>query len=318
MNPVLPLPDSLTEGRRPKLLIVDDQPINIQVLYQLFSKDHQVFMATTGKQALALSVSQQPDLVLLDVVMPDMDGYEVCAQLKADPLTRGIPVIFVTANTDEASEEHGLDVGAVDFISKPVNPKIVRARVATHMTLKMQSDILRSWVYIDGLTGVNNRRYFNEQLAVEWSRAVRNHTGLSALMIDVDYFKRYNDRYGHQMGDDCLRRVASAIKASLRRPADQIARYGGEEFVCLLPDTDLEGAMQIAELIRTNVEQLQIVHADSEVSGCVTISLGGCSKLANQDGLPDIFIQQADAQLYAAKRAGRNRIRCAKLSAIDN
>lgn len=318
MNPALPLPDSLTEGRRPKLLIVDDQPINIQVLYQLFSKDHQVFMATTGKQALALSVSQQPDLVLLDVVMPDMDGYEVCAQLKADPLTRGIPVIFVTANTDEASEERGLDVGAVDFISKPVNPKIVRARVATHMTLKMQSDILLSWVYIDGLTGVNNRRYFNEQLAVEWSRAERNHSGLSALMIDVDYFKHYNDRYGHQMGDDCLRRIASAIKASLRRPADQIARYGGEEFVCLLPDTDLEGVMQIAEKIRANVEQLQITHADSEASAYVTISLGGCSKLAHQAGLPDAFIQQADAQLYAAKRAGRNRIRCAVLSAIGD
>ena len=313
MNLAAPLPDNLTEGRRPKLLIVDDQPINIQVLYQLFSKDHQVFMATNGKQALALCASQQPDLVLLDVVMPDMDGFEVCAALKADPLTREIPVIFVTANTDEASEEHGLDVGAVDFISKPVNPKIVRARVATHMTLKLQSDLLRSWAYIDGLTGVNNRRYFDEQLTVEWARAVRSKTGLSALMIDVDYFKRYNDRYGHQMGDECLRRVASAIKASLRRPADQIARYGGEEFVCLLPDTELEGALQLAEQIRLNVERMQIAHADSEASTWVTISVGGCTKSANQEGLADALIQKADAQLYAAKRAGRNRTYCVGL-----
>ena len=313
----VPLPDGLTEGRRPKLLIVDDQPINIQVLYQLFSKDHQVFMATNGKQALALCASQQPDLVLLDVVMPDMDGYEVCALLKADPLTREIPVIFVTANTDEASEEHGLDVGAVDFISKPVNPKIVRARVATHMTLKIQSDLLRSWAYIDGLTGVNNRRFFDEQLAVEWARAERNKAGLSALMIDVDFFKRYNDRYGHQMGDECLRRVAGAIKASLRRPADQVARYGGEEFVCLLPDTVLEGAMQVAELIRLNVERLQIPHADSDTSAAVTISVGGCSKPAHQVGSPAALIQQADAQLYNAKRTGRNRICCTVLSQIE-
>ncbi|OYU44621.1 MAG: diguanylate cyclase response regulator [Burkholderiales bacterium PBB4] len=313
MNLSASLSGNLPVGRRTKLLIVDDQPLNIQVLYQLFSKDHQVFMATNGAQALALSASQQPDLILLDIVMPDMDGYEVCSRLKADPLTREIPVIFVTAHTDEASEEHGLDVGAVDFISKPVNPKIVRARVATHITLKKQSDLLRSWAYIDGLTGVNNRRYFDEQLGMEWARAERNKTGLAALLIDVDFFKRYNDHYGHQMGDDCLRRVATAIKASLRRPADQVARYGGEEFVCLLPDTELEGVLRVAEQIRCSVEQLQIAHADSPSSARVTVSVGGCTKLAGQDGAPEELIHQADAQLYAAKHDGRNRVRCAEL-----
>ena len=293
---------------RPKILVVDDQAINIQVLYQVFCKDHQVFMATNGKQALALCAAQQPDLVLLDIMMPEMDGLEVCRRIKADPLTREIPVIFVTASTDEESEAQGLDAGAVDFISKPVNPRIVRARVATHITLKKQSDLLRSLAYLDGLTGVNNRRFFDEQLAKEWARAVRTSTGISVLMIDVDFFKRYNDTYGHQEGDDCLRSVARAIKSSMARPSDQMARYGGEEFVCLLPDTDLSGALLVAEKIRKSIEALQLPHAASETSRFVTVSVGVCSQAAPASSTAAALILQADAQLYAAKRSGRNRI----------
>jgi diguanylate cyclase (GGDEF)-like protein len=296
-----------TTGRRPRLLVVDDQPVNIQALYQAFAADHQVLMATSGEQALALCVSQQPDLVLLDVVMPGLDGHEVCRRLHADAATRDIPIIFVTAHNDEAAETLGLELGAVDFISKPINPKIVRARVHTHLTLKAQSDLLRQWVYIDGLTGVHNRRHFDERLAAEWGRAARSGSALSLLLIDVDHFKRFNDRHGHQAGDDCLRRVAAALKSGLRRPCDFIARYGGEEFVCLLPDTASAGAVVLAEQLGAAVMALCIEHGDSPVAPVVTVSLGVCTQTAQLQGSAADLLRAADAQLYRAKSEGRNR-----------
>jgi len=215
---------------RPRLLVVDDQPINIQVMHQIFGSQYQVFMATSGVQALEFCRRTPPDLILLDVVMPGMDGFEVCQALKTDPDTHDIPVIFVTAHTDAHQETRRLDMGAVDFISKPVNPAVVRARVKTQITLKFQSDLMRKLVFLDGLTGVFNRRYFDQQLSVEVARARRTSSPLALIMLDVDFFKRYNDRYGHQAGDDCLRLIAATLKESLRRPGDLVARYGGEEF----------------------------------------------------------------------------------------
>ena len=294
-------------ARRPRLLVVDDQPVNIQALYQAFAADHQVLMATSGEQALSICASQPPDLLLLDVAMPGMDGHEVCRRLKADAATCDIPVIFVTAHNDEAAETLGLELGAVDFISKPINPKIVRARVRTHLTLKAQSDLLRQWVYIDGLTGVYNRRHFDERLAAEWGRAVRGASALSVVLLDVDFFKRYNDRHGHQAGDDCLRRVAASLQAGIRRPGDLVARYGGEEFVCLLPDTDLPGAMVLAQQLGAAVHALQIEHGDSTATPVVTVSLGVCTWPENAPGSPDALLRAADAQLYRAKSMGRHQ-----------
>ncbi len=291
-----------------KLLIVDDQPINSQILHHALSGDHQVLVATSGEQALELCTSDRPDLILLDVSMPGMDGFEVCTRLKADPTTCNIPVIIVSAHNDVAAETHGLGVGAVDYIFKPINPIIVRARVKAHIALKLQSDLLRSWAYMDGLTGVHNRRHFDEQLASEWARAVRNNSVMSVILLDVDFFKRYNDRYGHQAGDACLRRVAFAIKANLRRPADQVARYGGEEFVCMLPDTDLAAATQVAQAIRQAVFAMQIEHADSVTSPVVTVSLGVCSKSSAALGSEQALVKIADEQLYLAKSNGRNRV----------
>ncbi|QDL56901.1 diguanylate cyclase [Rhodoferax aquaticus] len=305
---------------KPKILIVDDQPINVQALHQVFADGYQIFMATRGEQALSVCASKQPDLVLLDVEMPGMDGFEVCERLRADPLTRDIPVIFVTAHRDEASETRGLELGAVDFISKPFNPNIVRARVKTQLTLKAQADLLRSWAYLDGLTGICNRRHFDEQLKAEWERSLREKTPLSVLMLDVDFFKRYNDRYGHQEGDKCLRLVACCIQSSLKRPADMAARYGGEEFVCLLPNTDLEGAMQLAHAVGQSVMDLSIPHSDSLVAPVITISIGACAKPAEltsvvphaaaQEPTPpslEDLMRKADGHLYAAKVAGRNK-----------
>ncbi len=306
MNPTAD-PALLTEPRRPRLLVVDDQAANIQALYQAFSADHQVLMATSGEQALKVAAAKLPDLILLDVVMPDMDGHEVCRRLKAEPATRDVPVIFVTAHNDEAAETQGLALGAVDFISKPINPAIVRARVKTHITLKAQSDLLRQWVYVDGLTGVRNRRSFDEQLASEWGRAAREGSALSVILLDVDFFKRYNDRYGHQAGDACLRQVASFLKQAVKRPGDLVARYGGEEFACLLPGTPLEGALSFAEQLRAGVESLGLAHADSTVSDQVTVSLGACATRGSDAGSAEALLRAADGQLYRAKELGRNR-----------
>jgi diguanylate cyclase (GGDEF)-like protein len=297
----------LPSTSKPKILIVDDHPINIQVLYQAFSEDHHVCMATTGKQALDVCYSQQPDLILLDIEMPDMNGFEVCAKLKACAETRDIPVIFVTAHIDEETETRCFSEGAVDFISKPINRNTVRARVKTHLLLKAQSDMLRQLVYLDGLTEVHNRRYFDEKLEQEWKLANRNDLPLSLIMIDVDFFKKYNDLYGHQAGDDCLRRVAQIIRDTFNRPTDLVARYGGEEFVCLLPNTGLAGAMEVAEIIRLRLLEQKIPHAGSTVYPFVSISLGVCCKETQSIGMPTTLVLQADLQLYQAKRNGRNQ-----------
>jgi diguanylate cyclase (GGDEF)-like protein len=293
--------------RRHRLLVVDDQPVNIQALYQAFCADHQVFMATSGEQALALCETRQPDLVLLDVVMPGMDGHEVCRRLKANAATGDIPVIFVTAHNDVAAETRGLELGAVDFISKPINPAIVRARVKTQLMVKAQADLLRGLAYIDGLTGVYNRRHFDERLASEWVRAARNDTALSLILLDVDFFKRYNDRYGHQAGDECLRRVAATLKAGFKRPGDIVARYGGEEFVCLLPETELDGALVLARQLGEQIHAQQMEHAESLVAPFVTISLGVASMRQLAGGSAAALLHEADAQLYLAKASGRNR-----------
>lgn len=293
---------------KPKLLVVDDQPINIQIMHQVFDSDYQVFMATNGAQALALCQSNPPDLVLLDIVMPGMDGFEVCTQLKAQETTRNIPVIFVTAHTDPAQETHGLSLGAVDFISKPITPAVVQARVRTHLTLKFQSDLLRKMAFLDGLTGVFNRRFFDQQLATEWARASRGGTPLSLILIDVDHFKVFNDHYGHLAGDDCLRQIAATLKSCLRRPGDLVARFGGEEFACILPETAFDDAMALAAELERRVRDLQVPHAASSVGPVVTVSLGVGARTLVSNADPLAMVRFTDTQLYQAKARGRAQV----------
>jgi diguanylate cyclase (GGDEF)-like protein len=303
------VPESVSAlfGRRPRLLVVDDQPANVQVLYRLFSADHQVFMATSGEQALKVCAEREPDLVLLDVVMSGMDGYQVCALLRADPATCNTPVIFVTGEQDDEAETRALDVGAVDFITKPINPRVVKARVRTHLQLKAQSDLLREWVYLDGLTRIANRRHFEERAAAEWARAVRQGLPLSVLMIDVDHFKAFNDTHGHQSGDVALQRVAAELKATLKRPTDLVARYGGEEFVCLLPDTDLDGALRLAEQMRAQLQTAAVPHGAPPAGPLLTVSIGASAKPAEAVGSVAALLREADAQLYVAKSRGRDQ-----------
>ena len=300
--------------RKARLLVVDDQPIHLQVLYRALSADHQLFMATSGAQAMKVVREQNPDLVLLDVVMPEMDGFEVLQQLKSNPDTAGIPVMFVTAHGGDEIETQCLQAGAVDFISKPINPSVVRARVKTHLTLKFQSDFLRDMAFLDGLTGVSNRRQFDDRLPVEWGRAQRSCSALTLIMLDVDSFKAYNDHYGHQAGDDCLRQIAAALKSELRRPTDLVARYGGEEFVCLLPDTAFDDGMAMGQRMLNAVKSLAIPHHFSAAEPVVTISLGVATREGvGQDSRATYLLSLADSQLYQAKHSGRAQVCGARL-----
>lgn len=292
----------------PKILIVDDEPTNIDLLAAVLEDNGEILFCTDGAAAIAMAELELPDIVLLDVVMRGMDGYEVCRHLKDNPVTAQIPVIFVTALDQATDEEAGLALGAVDYVSKPINASITRARVRTHLELKRHRDHLTSLAYLDGLTGVANRRRFDEYAAVEWQRARRHARSISVIMIDVDQFKLFNDHYGHQEGDACLRKVADALTTTIHRPADLVARYGGEEFVCLLPETPIEGALEIAERMRQAVAKLGIPHADATAAKHVTVSLGVACATVDTTATLDVAITAADANLYKAKSGGRNRV----------
>lgn len=308
----LPPQLALNQHERPaRLLLVDDQPLIIQVLHQIFiDDDYELLFATSAQQALELCRSSLPDLVLTDVRMPQMGGLELCKILKQQDDTRDIPVIFVTAGDNPSEEDACWEAGGVDFITKPVNPNTVRHRVRAHLTLKRQTDILRRMAWVDGLTGVANRRYFDERLPAEWRRSLRAPAppAMAVLMIDVDHFKRYNDSFGHQAGDDCLCQVALAIRSCLRRSHDLVARYGGEEFCCLLPETDLAAAQALGERILEAVAALGISHVP-EAGGRVSVSIGVAARLPSAESSPEALIKAADQALYAAKAAGRGCVR---------
>ncbi|MGO4377679.1 diguanylate cyclase [Pseudoduganella sp. RAF19] len=295
------------QARNGRILIVDDATENIQMLSHVLGEEHELLFALNGEKALQLAHDQQPDLILLDAVMPGLDGYEVCAALRASPGAQDIPIIFVTALTTPEHETRALEAGAVDFITKPFNMAVVKARVRTHLTLKRQSDAMRELTLTDALTGIANRRSFNDAFDNEWRRCVRSGTPLSVIMIDIDHFKNYNDAYGHQAGDHCLQQVANAMRHCAGRPPDMLARYGGEEFVVLLPNVEASGAETVAQRILLEVRRLAIPHRMSTVSDIVTVSIGAAT-LAPGDGLsPEILIRAADRELYEAKESGRDR-----------
>ncbi len=293
---------------KPAILVVDDETINIELLAELLEDDYDVSFATGGEQALALAASDQPDLILLDVLMPDMDGYDVCARLKQDVTTSGIPVIFITALGDTEAETRGLDLGAVDYVTKPISPAIVRARIRNHIELKRARDTLARLATTDGLTGLANRRSFDDRLATEHRRLGRSGGVMSLILLDIDHFKLFNDTYGHLAGDDCLRQVGRALQGVVRRPADLAARYGGEEFACILPETDAAGAATIAEQIRAAIAALKIPHSASRTADHVTASLGVVTVTCVPDQAITDIVATADAGLYQAKEAGRNRV----------
>jgi diguanylate cyclase (GGDEF)-like protein len=299
---------------RPQLLIVDDQPLNIRLFHQIFHADHEVFFATSGEDALEFCQTNSPDLILLDVIMPGLNGYEVCRRLKRDERTREIPVIFVTAKSDITEEEDGLAAGAVDFIAKSASANVMRARVGTLIALKRQSDLLREMARVDALTGLANRRRFDEILSSEWRRCTRSGKPFSLVLIDIDHFKLFNDHYGHQAGDSCLQQVSACLKAGFSRSHDLVARYGGEEFACVMPETSLEGAEAKAQSLEKAVRALRIPHDKSPVAdGIVTISLGVAVAMPNVGDECAALILCADRSLYMAKDAGRGQVRALQI-----
>jgi len=302
-------PDIESPHKRARVLVVDDVPTNIRLLTRVLADEHDVMAATSGEDALLLAGRELPDLILLDVEMPDLDGYAVCRQLKSSPSTSSIPVIFVTARTDEADEVEGLRLGAVDYITKPFREAIVRARVQTHLELKRYRDLLQDRSYIDGLTGVPNRRRFDEFLERAWSTARSAGLPLSLLMIDVDHFKAYNDSLGHLAGDECLRRVAAALPACVRRDSDLLARYGGEEFACVLPGAADAIALKAGQCMQARVLSLDIPHPQSSAGDRVTVSVGVGSMAVGEPLEISDLIERADRALYQAKQDGRNRVR---------
>jgi diguanylate cyclase (GGDEF)-like protein len=315
---IMPFINSPSDG---VILIVDDNPTNLSVLsIALKAAGYKIRVAMDGESAIEQVQEDAPELILLDVQMPGIDGFETCIRLKKIPLTQDIPIIFITASIDLENKVKGLSVGAVDYITKPFQQEEVLARVRVHLELrfltrKVQEQAialqqanqkLHRLANLDGLTEVANRRRFDEYFDHEWQRSGREQTPLSLILCDIDYFKNYNDHYGHQAGDACLRRVAKAISETLGRPADLVARYGGEEFAIILPNTPSEGAIHIAELLQLRIKQLEILHAQSRVSSYVTLSLGISSQIPVLLQENQTLIAATDKALYLAKSEGRN------------
>ena len=290
-----------------RILVVDDAMENIQILHAALQDEHEVLFALDGRRALALARDQRPDLILLDAVMPGMDGYAVLQALRAAPETSDTPVIFVTALSSPEDETRALDAGAADFISKPVNAAVVRARVRTQLTVKRQADTLRALTLTDSLTGVHNRRAFSERIDNEWRRCGRAGLPVSLILADIDHFKLYNDHYGHQAGDACLEQVARAFCRAANRAQDLVARYGGEEFAILLPETDAAGAACVARRVLDELAALGIAHAASPTSPLLTASMGIATLVPDRAQNSASLIRAADALLYQAKAQGRNR-----------
>jgi len=269
------------------------------------------------------------DLILMDNVMPVMSGTEACEKIKKAAHLKDIPVIMVTANNEVSSLEAAFNAGVTDFISKPFNKIELLARIRSALTLKKEIDNrkarerelietaellesankkLQELSFLDGLTGVANRRYFDEAYANEWRRCLREKKPITVVLADIDCFKAYNDNYGHQTGDECLKKVALAVKKQCRRPGDLSARYGGEEFIVLLPFTDHDGGLFIAQNLRRCVENLAIPHAHSLAGSFVTVSVGLASETPNTGNNRESLLRCADEALYQAKNTGRNKV----------
>lgn len=316
------------------ILIVDDRTENLLVLESLLENiDCNIIKATSGNEALSLMLYYEFALVLLDVQMPDMDGFETAEYIRMNSKTRYVPIIFVTAiSKEQKCIFKGYEIGAVDYLFKPIEPIMLQSKVKVFLELYNQKKMieeqarllemkvkelselqeanfkLESLSTLDGLTGIPNRRSFDDYIEMSIKSCTRLNKPISLIMADIDFFKGYNDNYGHLKGDDCLINVAKSISLSVKRPLDFVTRYGGEEFAVILPETDEEGAKIIAEIIRKNVEELEIAHKSSNVSAYVTLSLGITTKSSSIQYSKNELIEHADKALYNSKSNGRNQV----------
>ena len=291
------------------ILLVDDETPNIALLERSLGDDYTLYAAKDGQSALVMAAQHLPSIILLDIILPDQDGYAVLEVLKSTPATKDIPVIFITGLSEAEDEVKGFSLGAVDYINKPFNEHVVKMRVQHQIKIINLIREIQDLSITDTLTGVGNRRYLNDQLDQDWERAKRTRQPISIMIVDIDNFKQLNDRYGHLNGDIALRSTADAIKAKIERATDKLARWGGEEFAIVLPDTPSAGAQQVAENIRSAVE-LNTIRFTANNTCQVTISIGVHTITPLRDGSSslDEFILRADNALYHAKSAGKNRV----------
>ncbi|MBK9218370.1 MAG: diguanylate cyclase [Uliginosibacterium sp.] len=310
-----------------KALVIDDALMSATLICHLLRKmGIEAISADDGQAGIELFKEQRPDVVLLDANLPGLDGYGVAKRIRQ--LERDgewTPIIFLTSRSSDEDLQRGIEVGGDDFLVKPVSEVVLNAKVrAMQRIAQMRYSLvvltrrldeankeLTRLSSVDGLTGISNRRQFDESLAREWARSLRSAAPLSLLMCDVDYFKQYNDLYGHQAGDECLIAVARVLQSRVKRPADVAARYGGEEFAIVLPDTDKDGAISVAETVREGIAELKMRHEGAKI-GMLSISIGVASVIATREGsAAEMLLAAADAALYAAKQKGRNRVESA-------
>lgn len=333
----------MTTSHQGTLLVIDDTTDDVNLLLTLLTQaGFKVLIAQNGAEGIERAEYTRPDLILLDIKMLGMDGFEVCRRLKSQENTQNIPIIFMTVLADALDKITAFSLGAVDYITKPIQCQELLARVSAHVKLyqqqqsiNRQNQELKQLIQklqhleeqliertialekancelehlnaLDGLTQIANRRRFDEYLIYQWCFLAKKQLPLSLIFADIDYFKDYNDHYGHQAGDDCLRQVAKIIESVVKRSSDLVARYGGEEFVVLLPQINLQEAKSVAENIQTAIRH-QIIHAYSTINDYVSLSIGIASIIPNSEFSPDFLVKQADKALYKAKQQGRNRI----------
>jgi diguanylate cyclase (GGDEF)-like protein len=332
--------------KQAKILVVDDQPDNVELLATILTiQGYEVQKSSCGIEAIELVKTNPPDMILLDISMPEVNGFEVCRTLKSDRYTQDIPIIFISALQEAQDKTQAFNFGGNDYIAKPFQIEEVIVRVKNQLKISRLQQALKAknlqlehqnrqlqaaeerllllnqklnqLATLDGLTQIANRYRFDEFLNREWQRGKREQFPLSLILCDIDYFKLYNDRFGHQEGDICLTKVAQTISKTVQRPADLVARYGGEEFAIILPQTPAKSALQVAEKIRLQVKSLVISHPDSLVSDYVTLSLGVSCVIPNSQYQKQQLLLEADRALYQAKKTGRDRSMLKSLDLVN-
>ena len=295
------------EFKKPTILVVDDMTTTLLLIHDLLKDTYEVKIAKSGTKALEILESPNDiDLILLDIEMPDINGYDVCKRIKNNETIKNIPIIFITGRTSQEDEEYGLNLGAIDYITKPFNKAIVKLRIKNYLDLKIKNDMLEKLSMYDGLTNIRNRRFFDETFEKTFSEIKRDKKSLAVLMIDIDFFKPYNDNYGHGQGDETLRKVAKALEKTIKRASDFVARYGGEEFVILLKDINKDGVEAVANNLLNAVRELKITHEFSKIEKYVTVSIGASFYNSNSDVTKLELLLKADETLYNVKNSGRN------------
>lgn len=292
---------------RPTVLIVDESPLFVKMLEDILKEDYSIIKAMDGEEALVVASEKQPDIILLDVVLIGISGFEVIKRLKDSPVTDDIPVIFVTGLDSEEHEEQGLRLGAMDYITKPYHRSVVRARVANTIEFARQKRELEKFSMTDALTGLYNRRGLEELANGEWSDAREAGYCVSILMMDIDDFKDYNDTYGHQLGDRLLKTIGDILTSYIGGNVGIAARFGGEEFIVVLPCTSTESAVSMANRIREDVEKTKIETEEGNITG-VTISIGIHTAWPRSGDKMESAIEEADSKLYEAKGSGKNKV----------